>query len=70
MTIDRTYHCDLCRASVPPELLDKMLFGLHWTDDPHGWVVYPARDVEHHICATCLKSLKMVFTSVSAIMEK
>jgi hypothetical protein len=59
MTIDRMYRCDLCGASVPKELLDQVLYGIYWVDFPvHGWEKRPARECEHHICHTCLISLK------------
>jgi len=61
MSINRTYKCDLCGASVPDVVLDKSLIGLYWVDAPaHGWIRKAAREVEHHICQTCLLSLFVI----------
>lgn len=61
MTIDKTFRCDLCKASCPPETLDSFLVGIYWVDHPiHGWTQKPAKEVEHHICKTCLISLQAI----------
>ena len=59
--IDKTYRCDLCKASAPTDLLDAFLIGIYWSDHPvHGWIQKPATQCEHHICTTCLISLQTV----------
>lgn len=59
--IDKYYRCDLCNASCPKETLNSFLIGIHWTHFPvHGWVKKDALTAEHHICQTCLDSLKLI----------
>ena len=53
MTVQRLFHCDLCRDQH--ELRD--LIGLRWTGN-HEFVETAPRDVEHHLCFSCLSGLQ------------
>lgn len=64
MTTEKIYRCDLCRASVGPELLDKALFGIIWRDLPHGWDRQNSDVARNHICKTCLISLRRIANEV------
>lgn len=60
--IEKIYRCDLCNASCLPSTAEGFLIGLYWQDFPtHGWTkAENSRDVAHHICRTCLDSLKVL----------
>jgi hypothetical protein len=60
MAVQRTYKCDLCRD---PLQLDELAeahraIGIYWKDWPRGWILKPAREVERHLCPTCIASIQ------------
>lgn len=69
--IDKTYRCDLCRATCTPDMANGFLVGLYWTDFPiHGWTQRLARETDHHICKTCLVSLQTIGENKKPTMDK
>jgi hypothetical protein len=61
MTITRTYTCNLCRDRYNEDASD--FHGIYWTSVPtiehpfKGWIKKESREVEHHLCETCIKSI-------------
>lgn len=57
MAIERTFRCDLCRATIRDPHNDAI--GLHFTTDRKWLVEVPAMpDCERHLCIKCLSALQ------------
>lgn len=58
MTVLRRYTCNLCGGADEARLI-----GIYWKGTSNGdhFVERPAREVEHHLCDTCLRDARDIW---------
>jgi hypothetical protein len=58
MAVERTYKCDLCGDRLNLSDTPPSAFGIWWQSWPKVLIMKPAREVEHHLCLSCVSSIQ------------